>query len=69
MGNLGSIPGLGRSPGEEYGNPPQYSCLKNPMDPGAWQATVHGWERIGHDRVIKHSTVYAHLALKLLIYT
>ena len=38
----GSIPGLGRSPGEENGNPFQYSCLGNPMDRGAWRVTVHG---------------------------
>ena len=38
----GSIPGLGRSPGEGNGNPLQYSCLENSMDRGAWQATVHG---------------------------
>ena len=37
-----SIPGLGRSPGEGNGNPFQYSCLGNPMDRGAWRATVHG---------------------------
>ena len=36
-----SIPGLGRSPGEGHGNLPQYSCLENPMDRGAWQAIVH----------------------------
>ena len=36
MGDLGSIPGLGRSPGEGNGNPLQYSCLENPMDQGAW---------------------------------
>ena len=42
MGDLGSIPGLGRSPGERNGNPLQYSCLENPMDGGAWWATVHG---------------------------
>ena len=41
-GDLGSIPGLGRSPGEGNGNPLQYSCLGNPMDRGAWRATVHG---------------------------
>ena len=41
-GDLGSIPGLGRSPGEGNGNPLQYSCLENPMDGGAWLATVHG---------------------------
>ena len=42
MGDLGSIPGLGRSPGEGNGNPPQCSCLRNLMDRGAWWATVHG---------------------------
>ena len=41
-GDLGSIPGSGRSPGEGNGNPLQYSCLENPMDRGAWCATVHG---------------------------
>ena len=40
--DLGSIPGLGRSPGEENGKPLQDYCLENPMDGGAWQATVHG---------------------------
>ena len=39
--DVGSIPGLGRSPGEGNGNPSQYSCLKNPMERGAWWATVH----------------------------
>ena len=41
-GDLGSIPGLGRSPGEGNGNRLQYSCLENPMDGEAWWATVHG---------------------------
>ena len=41
-GDLGSIPGLGRSPLEGNGNPLQYSCLENSMDGGAWWATVHG---------------------------
>ena len=41
-GDPGSIPGLGRSPGEGNGNPLQYYCLENPMDRGALQATVHG---------------------------
>ena len=40
-----SIPGLGRTPGEENGNPLQYSCLENSMDRGAWQATIHGVTR------------------------
>ena len=42
VGDLGSIPGLGRSPGEGNGNPLQYSCLENPMEGGAWWAIVHG---------------------------
>ena len=42
VGDLGSIPGSGRSPGEGNGNSLQYSCLENPMDRGAWWATVHG---------------------------
>ena len=42
VGDLGSIPGLGRSPGEGNGNPLQYSCLENPTDRGAWWATVYG---------------------------
>ena len=41
-GDVGLIPGSGRSPREGNGNPLQYSCLENPMDRGAWQATVHG---------------------------
>ena len=41
-GDLGSIPGSGRSPGEGNGYPLQYSCLGNPMDGGTWWATVHG---------------------------
>ena len=49
-GDLGSIPGLERSPGEGNGNPLQYSCLENLMDRGAWWATVHGvaksWTRL-----------------------
>ena len=49
-GDPGSIPGLGKSPGEGNGNPLQYPCLKNPMDGGAWEATVHGvtksWTRL-----------------------
>ena len=50
VGDLGSIPGLGRSSGEGNGNPLQYSCLENPMDGGAWWAKVHGvtksWTRL-----------------------
>ena len=49
-----SIPGSGRSPGGDHGNPPEYSCLENPMDRGTWEATVHRmaqtqtqWKRLG----------------------
>ena len=52
-GDLGSIPGSGRSPGEGNGNPLQYSCLENPMDRGVWQATTHGVARVGHDLATK----------------
>jgi len=49
-GDVGLIPGLGRSPGEGHGNPHQYSCLKSPMDRGASWVTVHGvaksWTRL-----------------------
>ena len=48
-GDPGVIPGLGRSPGKGNGNPLQYSSLGNLMDKGAWQATVHGSQRVRHD--------------------
>ena len=48
-GDLGSISGSGRSPGEGNSNPLQYSRLENPMDRGTWQATVHGVTRVGHN--------------------
>ena len=44
--DTGSIPGSGRSPEEGHGNPLQYSCLENPMDRGAWWATVHGGHKV-----------------------
>ena len=51
-GDMGSIPGMGRSPGGGEGNPLQYSYLENPTDRGAWQATVHGivkeWIQLSH---------------------
>ena len=60
-GALGSIPGSGRSPGEGNGNPLQYSCLENPMDRGAWRATVHGVARVGHDLATKPPPyIYTH---------
>ena len=48
-GDSGSIPRLGRSPGEGNGNPLQDSCLENSMDREAWWATVHGVARVRHD--------------------
>ena len=48
-GNTSSIPGSGRSPGGVNSNLLQYSCLGNPMDRGAWQTTVHGVAKVGHD--------------------
>ena len=53
--DVGSIPGSGRSPGEVHGNPLQRSCLENPMDRGAWWATVH---RVTKTGVIKHAHVH-----------
>ena len=55
-GDLGSIPRLGRSPGERNGNPLQYACLENPMDRGAWQATVYGVTRVGLYGATKHTS-------------
>ena len=49
VGDLGSIPGLGRSPGEGNGNPLQYSCLENPMDRGAGRLQSMGWQRVRHN--------------------
>ena len=51
--DAGSVPGSGRSPEEGNGNPLQYSCLDNPMDRGAWWATVHGVTRVRHDLATK----------------
>ena len=48
-GDLGSIPRLGRSPGEGNGNPLQYACLGNSMDRGAWWLQSMGLQRVGHD--------------------
>ena len=58
VGDPGSIPGLGRSPGEGNGNPLQYSCLENPMARGAWLAIVHGVVRVGHDLANKPPPTY-----------
>ena len=52
-GDPGSIPGSGKPRGERNGNLLQYSCLENPMDRGAWRATVHRAARVGHDLATK----------------
>ena len=63
--DLGSIPGSGRSPGGENDNPLQYSCLGDPMDRGAWWATVHRvaelgtTERLTHARTALHCSMWA----------
>ena len=54
--DAGSIPGPGRCPGEGNGHPLQYSCLANPMDRGAWRATVHGSQRVKQDWVTNTHT-------------
>ena len=63
--DVGSIPGLERSPGEGHGNPPQYSCLENPMDRGSWRATVHGVAKSrtawGTERAHTHPLPYTSL--------
>ena len=71
--DLGSNPGLGRSPGEGHDNPHQYSCLENLMDRGAWQATVHrvieSWTQLSdfythtctHMRGVDSAFLYHHL--------
>ena len=60
IGDTGSIPGSGRSPGGGHGNPLQYSCLKNPMDKGSWQSTVHGITKsqIQLKRLSMHAFLY-----------
>jgi len=55
--DMGSIPGLGRSPGVGSGNPLQYSCLGNSMDSGTWWATVHESQRVGHYLATEHTQV------------
>ena len=63
-GDLGSIPGSERSPGEGNGNPLQYSCLEKPTDIGAWQAIVHGVGRVGHDLETKPLYIYIYIYIQ-----
>ena len=62
-GDMGSIPGSERYPGKRNSNPLQYSCLENPMDRGAWRATVHGVEIVGHNLETKPPPPIFHLDL------
>ena len=54
---MSSVPGLGRSPGEGNGNSLKYSCLENPMDRGAWWATVHGLQTVGYDLATERALI------------
>ena len=64
--NMGSIPGLGRSPGVGNSNPLQYSCLRNPMDRGAWWVTVHG---VAESDMTEHTHTHTHTHTKRNINT
>ena len=66
--DAGLIPGSGRSPEGENGNPLQYSCLENPMGRGAWWATVVGSQRVGHDYACTH-TSFSELFLLCLLFS
>ena len=57
-GDMGSIPGSGRSPGEGNGNPFQYSCLKKPLVRGAWQAIVH-W--VAESDMTEHACIHTYM--------
>ena len=60
-GDIGSIPGLGKSPGGEKSNPLQYSCPENPINRGAWKATVHEVTRVRHDLATEHEYICVYL--------
>ena len=63
-GNVGLIPGSGRSPGGGHGNSLQYSCLENLTDRGAWWAIVHGLQRVEHE----YGTEHAHAQERVIIW-
>ena len=67
-GDVGSIPGLGRSLREGNGNPVQYACLGNPMDRGAWRATVHKVAKSQTQLNNFTFTFYMHSTLAFLLY-
>ena len=64
--DLGSIPGLGRSPGGGHGNLLQYSCLENPMDRRTWQATVHGHKESNIAKATQHTELPENVKTEIL---
>ena len=66
-GDPGLIPGSGRSPGEGNGNPLQYSCPENPMDRGAWQASVHGVTRVRYNLATKPLPPFSYWASQVVL--
>ena len=62
--DVGSIPGSGRSPGGGHGNPLQYSCLKNPMDRGAWQASLQSCRELDRTALTEHACVLSETKLR-----
>ena len=67
VGDVGSSPGLGRSPGEENDNPLWYSCQENPMDRGAWQAAVHEVQRVRYTLTTENELIGHHIDITLYI--
>ena len=73
--DVGSIPGSRRCPGGGHGNSLQYSCLENPVDSEAWQATVHGvsknqyWSSLAHTRMPTHTHTHVYVYICTCIYT
>jgi len=65
VGDMGLIPGLGRSPGEGNGNHLQYTCLENSRDRGAWWAIIHRVRKVRHDIVTKPPTTTSSMSLPM----
>ena len=67
VGDLGSTPESGRSPGEGSGNAPQYSCLENPVDGGAWQAKVH-WVAKSQTRLSNFTFTFIYIYINMYLF-
>ena len=65
--DVGSIPGLGRSPGEGNGSPLQYSCFENPINRGAWWAIVHGVKESDTTEAAEHKDILRHISRKEML--